>query len=88
MKRFFIGITALFIAAGVNAQNNNPVYDTTKFEVLNEVVISGVQIPQTAPFAVTNIDKSELNDFSKTGQELPFLTTIGIMVSAGSRRVL
>ena len=73
MKRFFIGITALFIAAGVNAQNNNPVYDTTKFEVLNEVVISGVQIPQTAPFAVTNIDKSELNDFSKTGQELPFL---------------
>ncbi len=73
MKRFFIGITALFIAAGVNAQNNNPVYDTTKYEVLNEVVISGVQIPQTAPFAVTNIDKSELNDFSKTGQELPFL---------------
>ena len=73
MKRFFIGITALFIAAGVNAQNNNAVYDTTKFEVLNEVVISGVQIPQTAPFAVTNIDKSELNDFSKTGQELPFL---------------
>ena len=73
MKRFFVGITALFIAAGVNAQNNNAVYDTTKFEVLNEVVISGVQIPQTAPFAVTNIDKSELNDFSKTGQELPFL---------------
>ena len=73
MKRFFIGITALFIAAGVNAQNNNAVYDTTKYEVLNEVVISGVQIPQTAPFAVTNIDKSELNDFSKTGQELPFL---------------
>ena len=73
MKRFFIGITALFIAAGVNAQNNNAVYDTTKFEVLNEVVISGVQIQQTAPFAVTNIDKSELNDFSKTGQELPFL---------------
>ena len=73
MKRFFIGITALFIAAGVNAQNNNAVYDTTKFEVLNEVVISGVQIPQTAPFAVTNLDKSELNDFSKTGQELPFL---------------
>jgi iron complex outermembrane receptor protein len=73
MKRFFFGIAALFIAAHVNAQNNNVVFDTTKFEQLNEVVVSGVRVQKNAPFAVTNINKVELNDFSKTGQELPFL---------------
>ena len=73
MKRFFFGIAALFIAAHVNAQNNNVVFDTTKFEQLNEVVVSGVRVQKNAPFAVTNISKVELNEFSKTGQELPFL---------------
>ena len=63
----------MFIAAHVNAQNNNVVFDTTKFEQLNEVVVSGVRVQKNAPFAVTNISKVELNEFSKTGQELPFL---------------
>ena len=73
MKRFFFGIAALFIAAHVNAQNNEVVYDTAKFEQLNEVVVSGVRMQKSAPFAATNIKKVELNDFSKTGHELPFL---------------
>ncbi len=73
MKRISFGIAALFIAAGVNAQNNDVVYDTTKYEMLNEVVVSGVRVKDNAPFAVTNIKKEELNGFSKTGQELPFL---------------
>ena len=73
MKRFFFGIAALFIAAHVNAQNNEVVFDTTKFETLNEVVVSGVRVQKSAPFAATNIKKVELNDFSKTGHELPFL---------------
>ena len=73
MKRFFFGIAALFIAAHVNAQNNEVVYDTAKFETLNEVVVSGVRVQKNAPFAVTNVKNVELNDFSKTGQELPFL---------------
>ena len=69
MKRFSLGIAALLIAVNVNAQNN----DTLRFETLNEVVVSSVRVQKNAPFAVTNIDKMELNDFSKTGQELPFL---------------
>ena len=73
MKRFFFGIAALFIAAHVNAQNNEVVYDTAKFEQLNEVVVSSVRVQKSAPFAATNIKKVELNDFSKTGHELPFL---------------
>ena len=73
MKRFSFVVAALLIAANVNAQNNEVVYDTTKYEVLNEVVVGGVRVQKNAPFAVTNIDKLELNEFSKTGQELPFL---------------
>ena len=69
MKRFSFVIAALFIAVSVNAQNN----DTLRVETLNEVVVSGVRVQKNAPFAVTNIKKAELNDFSKTGQELPFL---------------
>jgi iron complex outermembrane receptor protein len=69
MKRFSLGIAALLIAVSVNAQNN----DTLRFEMLNEVVVSGVRVQKNAPFAVTNIEKTELNDFSKSGQELPFL---------------
>ena len=48
-------------------------YDTLKAHELNEVVVSGVRVQKNAPFTVTNIKKLELNEFSKTGQELPFL---------------
>ena len=73
MKRFSFGIAALFIAASVNAQNNEVLYDTTKYELLNEVVVSAVRVQKDAPYAITNIKKVELSEFSKTGQELPFL---------------
>ncbi len=73
MKRISFGIAALFVAASLNAQNNDVVNDTSRFEKLNEVVVSGVRVQKDAPFAVTNIKKVELSEFSKTGQELPFL---------------
>ena len=47
--------------------------DTTKVNKLSEVVVKGVRAPKSAPFAVANIKKSELQNFSKTGKELPFL---------------
>ena len=73
MKKLSFGIAALLFAAHVNGQNNDVANDTTKFEMLNEVVVSSVRVQKNAPFAVTNLKKAELNDFSKTGQELPFL---------------
>ena len=73
MKRIFICIAAFLFAANVNAQNENIVFDTTNFEMLQEVVVSGVKVQLIAPFAVTNIKKTELDEFSKTGKELPFL---------------
>ena len=73
-KKSFLLLLLAGLTVGVaNAQNNDVVFDSTQFELLNEVVISAVRIQKNAPFAVTNLNKLELNDFSKTGQELPFL---------------
>ena len=54
MKRFSFVVAALLFAANVNAQNNEVVYDTTKYEVLNEVVVGGLRVQKNAPFSVTN----------------------------------
>ena len=42
-------------------------------EQLQEVVVKGVRAPKNAPFAVSNIKKQQLSEFSKMGRELPFL---------------
>ena len=73
MKRLIFGMTALVCAASVNAQNKAALYDSTQVEQLQEVVVRGVRAQQNAPFAITNIKKEQLNAFSKTGKELPFL---------------
>ncbi len=81
MKRFVFGMTALVCAMSVNAQSNAALYDSTKVERLQEVVVKGVRAQKNAPYAVANIKKQELNEFSKTGKELPFLfsQTPGVM---------
>ena len=60
---------ATFVTMSLHAQNQ----DTTNVQNLDEVIINGVRLQKNAPFSVTNIEKVELSDFSKTGQELPFL---------------
>ncbi len=47
--------------------------DSLSMEQLNEVVVQAVRVPKDAPFAVSKIDRQELQTFSRTGQELPFL---------------
>ena len=81
MKKIILGMTALVCAVGVNAQKKVALYDSTKVEQLQEVVVKGVRAQQNAPYAIANIKKAELNEFSKTGKELPFLfsKTPGVM---------
>ena len=80
MKRFFLAMTAL-VCASVNAQNKAALYDSTQVESLQEVVVKGVRAQKNAPYAVANIKKQQLEEFSKTGKELPFLfsQTPGVM---------
>ena len=47
--------------------------DSLRMEQLQEVVVKGVWVQKNAPYAVANIKKDELQKFSKTGKELPFL---------------
>ena len=47
--------------------------DTVNVHQLNEVVVKAVRAQKNSPFAVANIRKSELQNFSTTGKELPFL---------------
>jgi len=47
--------------------------DTTKVNELHEVTVMGVRAQKDAPFAVSKINRKELEQFARTGQELPFL---------------
>ena len=73
MKRFVLGLAALVSAVSVNGQNKAALYDSTQVEALQEVVVKGVRAQKNAPYAVANIKKAQLNEFSTTGKELPFL---------------
>src|SRR3712207_1231452 len=57
-------------APAAHAQGQN---DSLRLEQLSEVVVKGVRVEKNSPFAVANIGKQELRQFSKTGRELPFL---------------
>ena len=66
---------ALMSACGLSAQTvtaQNTI-DTVKVQQVAEVVVKGVRATKNAPFAVANINKSELKNFSTSGKELPFL---------------
>ena len=60
--------------------------DTTKAEVLTEAIVSGVRAQKNAPYAVANVGRKALQDFSGTGKELPFLlsTTPGVLSWSGN----
>jgi len=73
MKRFVFQVLALVGVMHVNGQNTAALYDSTQVEALQEVVVKGVRAQKNAPYAIANIKKVELNEFSKTGKELPFL---------------
>ena len=68
MRKLLV-FTALTFAVSAQAQKA----DTLTSHELQEVIVAGVRAPKNAPFAVANIKKTELSNFSKTGRELPFL---------------
>ena len=74
MKRFSgiaLGVAACSLASQAALAQTK--LDTTKVQNLNEVVVKAVRASKDAPYAVANIKKAELQQFSRTGQELPFL---------------
>lgn len=80
-KMNVMSLLLLMAAQPLYAQNKAALYDSTEVERLQEVVVTGVRAQKNAPYAISNLKKKELNDFSKTGRELPFLfsQTPGVM---------
>ncbi len=82
MKRKYTSAALLWsLAVGAVAMTGGQKPDSVSVEELHEVVVKAVKAPANAPFAVARIGRQELETFSRTGQELPFLfaRTPGIM---------
>jgi len=75
MKKIVLLTVGMALTVAVGAQERWH-YDSTKVEKLSEVVVNGVRAQQNAPFAISNLKKKEIHDFSKTGRELPFLFSL------------
>ncbi|MBQ6209536.1 MAG: TonB-dependent receptor plug domain-containing protein [Prevotella sp.] len=73
MKRLVLLLSVECLVLSVSAQNTLNKVDSLRLEQLQEVVVKGVRAQKDAPFAIANIKKKELDAFSKTGRELPFL---------------
>lgn len=71
MNNFLFSTVVLFALGNTVAMADDN--DSLRVEQLQEVVVKGVKAQNNAPFAVSNIKKQQLQDFSKTGRELPFL---------------
>ena len=81
MRHFlFLAVSAFaaFSTLDSSAQDN---LDTTRVRHLEEAIVQAVRAPKEAPFAVANVGRKSLEDFSGTGKEIPFLlsSTPGVL---------
>lgn len=73
MRKKIVTAVAFLCALSSSASTVEP--DTMKVEQINEIVIMGVKMKKDAPFAISNIEGKQLQEFSKTGRELPMMFT-------------
>ena len=73
-KVFFLSLTLMTgLTAKASVENLVSDADSLRLEQLNEVIINGVRAHENEPFAVTDIDRNDLDSYSKSGRELPYL---------------
>ena len=68
-----VGLALAAHPTDARAQEPVQAADSLQVEQLQEIVVSAVRAAKDAPFAVANIRRAELQDFSSTGRELPML---------------
>ena len=76
-----ISLTVLAMSMGMMGFAAEVTPDSAAVNELGEMVVKAVKAPKNAPFAISKVDKQELEEFGKSGQELPFLfaRTPGVM---------
>ena len=73
-KVFFLSLTLMTgLAAKATEESLASDADSLRLKQLNEVTINGVRAHENEPFATTEINRQELDSYSKNGRELPFL---------------
>ena len=79
--RKILWVMALLGSTVTSSAQQKSLADSSRVEQLQEIVVRGVRAQKNAPYAISNIKKIQLNEFSKTGKELPFLfsQTPGVM---------
>ena len=73
MRKIFGAAMAAACVVPMKAADAHAKLDTTSVQNISEVVVKAVRAPQNAPFAIANVNRQQLQNFAKTGQELPFL---------------
>ena len=73
MKKIIGAAVAAACAVPAQRAGAQTQIDTIDVQNISEVVVKAVRAPQSAPFAIANIGKQQLQQFAKTGQELPLL---------------
>ena len=68
MKRLYLSVVLTLGITQMGIAQKSVAPDSVKMEALNEVVVKAVKAPANAPFAVTKIDRKQLETFSRTGQ--------------------
>src|SRR5574344_1502300 len=66
-------VVFMMLFASVLSVHAQTVSDSLSTEMLDQAVVSSVRVQKNAPFAVANVKRADLETFSKTGRELPFL---------------
>lgn len=69
-----MGVTSAAFAAGPKKSSKKASRsDSVRVKDMQELVVKAVIAPKDAPIAVSKINKQEIEEFARTGQELPFL---------------
>ncbi len=71
MKNLFAFLTLLVLTNFINAQENQQ-QDTTKVEILDEVLVKAVRVDATSPITHSNVTKQQLEK-RNLGQDIPVL---------------
>ena len=69
----FLGLCSLALIAAANSRAAEPDTAVHRALELQEVMVSAVRAQRDAPFAVTNIKGADVQDFARSGKELPIL---------------
>jgi len=76
MKNYVLFLTLFLISVATiaqeNEQNNSPVQDSTKVEILDEVLVKSVRVDADSPITHSNVSKEDLES-RNLGQDIPIL---------------